>query len=458
MRPLFVVILAAGQGKRIRSTLPKVLHQLAGRALLEHVVCAARILSPEEIHVVYGYGGERVRESLAHLGVHWVVQRQQLGTGHAVAQAMPVIPDEARVLVLYGDVPLVEPASLSALCDQVAEGSLGLMTVRLPDPTGYGRVLRDEQGRVMGSVEERDASEAQRKLNEVNTGILAAHAGQLRGWLASLKDDNEQGEFYLPDVIARAVTQGVKVRTVVPRAPEEVLGVNDRCQLAHLERYYQSREAQRLMQDGVTLRDPARLDIRGTVTVGVDVTIDVNVLLIGEVVIGDGVAIGPNTVIRDSHIGDGTEILANSVIEQAHVGVRCQIGPFARLRPEAQLAEQVHIGNFVEIKKSTISSGSKVNHLSYVGDSHIGAQVNVGAGTITCNYDGANKHRTVIGDGAFIGSGTELVAPVTVGSGATIGAGSTITKDAPADALTLERSRQLTLSHWRRPTKGSDKI
>ena len=453
MCPLSAVILAAGQGKRMKSHVPKVLHVLAGRTLLEFVVDAARDAGAEALHVVYGHGGERVPETLAHLGVNWILQEQQLGTGHAVQQAMPAISDDAVVLVLYGDVPLVDPETLRAVVARAGEESLGLVTVCLPHPAGYGRILRDNGGHVVGIVEEKDADDKQRCIEEINTGIVAVGAARLRRWLNMLDNDNAQGEFYLTDIISLAVREGLRVDTVAPKAPEEVLGVNDRRQLALLERYFQARVAERLMVDGVTLRDPARLDVRGTLVTGQDVTMDVNVIIEGRVVIGNHVTVGPNTYIRDAEIGDHTRIHANCVIEEAQVGGDCQIGPFSRLRPQARLADQVHVGNFVEIKKSDVGAASKVNHLTYVGDSEIGRGVNVGAGTITCNYDGANKHKTVIGDGAFIGSGTELVAPVIVGAGATIGAGSTITADTLPGKLTVERSRQRTVNGWRRPVK-----
>ncbi|MCP5153468.1 MAG: bifunctional UDP-N-acetylglucosamine diphosphorylase/glucosamine-1-phosphate N-acetyltransferase GlmU [Ectothiorhodospiraceae bacterium] len=457
MSPLHVVILAAGQGKRMRSALPKVLHRIGGRPLLEHVISAARALGPERVHVVYGHGGDQVRDALGatEIGrdVSWIEQAERLGTGHAVAQAMPAVADEAMVLVLFGDVPLVRTETLAAVVERARESGLALLTVELEDPTGYGRILRAEDATVRAIVEERDADATTRAVREINTGILAVDATRLRGWLDRLDNRNAQGEFYLTDIIAMAVDAGVTVRTAAPTGPAEVLGVNDRSQLAELERHFQAGEARRLMAAGATLMDPARVDVRGEVEVGQDVVIDVNVVLEGNVSIGDGVQIGPNVVVRDSRIDAGACILANSLVEEAQVGAGCRVGPFARLRPGAVLAAEVHIGNFVEVKNSNIGVGSKANHLTYLGDSEVGAGVNVGAGTITCNYDGANKHRTVIGDGAFIGSGVELVAPVTVGEGATIGAGSTIGRDAPAGQLTLTRAPQVTRSGWQRPVK-----
>lgn len=441
----------------MQSHLPKVLHRLGGRALLEFAVDAAAACGAAEINVVYGCGGDLVPQTLTHLPVRWIPQREQLGTGHAVQQAMPSIPDEATVLVLYGDVPLVNAETLQQVVAESGPTSVGLITVRLNDPTGYGRILRNPAGRVTGIVEERDADQQQRRIPEVNTGILALQADRLRGWLGSLKDANAQGEYYLTDIIGLAVQDGLTIRTIAPKAVEEVLGINDRLQLAHLERYYQRLQAERLMRSGVTLRDPARIEVRGLVETGQDVTIDINVVLEGQVSLGDRVTIGPNVVIRDSQIGPDTQILPNCVIEQSSMGAGCQIGPFSRLRPGVRLAEGVHVGNFVEIKQSDVGAGSKINHLTYVGDTDVGSRVNIGAGTITCNYDGAYKHRTLIGDNAFIGSGTELVAPVRIGAGATIGAGSTITRDTPPDELTVARSRQVTIKGWKRPTKQPPK-
>jgi bifunctional UDP-N-acetylglucosamine pyrophosphorylase/glucosamine-1-phosphate N-acetyltransferase len=450
---LSVVILAAGQGTRMRSALPKVLHPLGGVPLLQHVIHTARQLGPSGIHVVYGHGGEHVRDALSHETVNWILQDQQLGTGHAVEQAMPAIADPDTVLVLYGDVPLIKADTLSHLMQQAERGSLSVLTATLDDPRGYGRILRDAQGRLVGIVEQKDASEEQRQICEINTGFLAAPAERMRAWLARLDNTNAQGEYYLTDVIAMAAGDGVAVDSTTADNEYEILGVNDRVQLASLERVYQRNQAERLMRSGVTLADPERLDVRGAVDAGQDCYIDVNVVFEGEVTLGERVHIGPNCVIRNASIGDDVQILANCVIEEGVIGQQSRIGPFARIRPETQLEERVHIGNFVEIKKSRIASGSKVNHLSYIGDTHMGSRVNIGAGTITCNYDGAYKHLTEIGDDVFVGSDTQLVAPVKVGDGATIGAGSTITRDVPPGELTLSRSPQQTRAGWKRPVK-----
>jgi len=451
---LGVVILAAGQGKRMCSALPKVLHPLAGRPLLAHVLDAAERLGSAKTVVVYGHGGEQVPSVLGDRDCAWVEQAERLGTGHAVRHAMPVLQDLDRVLVLYGDVPLVDPETLGGLIEASRDCPLGILTATLGDPTGYGRILRDPGTRhILRIVEHRDASPEERDIREVNTGFLVAERTRLQGWLDRLTNDNAQGEYYLTDVIGLAVAEGEEVASVQAPTVEEISGVNDRVQLAALERHYQGRLAEDLMRAGVTLADPARIDIRGTLKTGRDVTIDVNLVVEGRVSLGDGVRIGPNCLIRDSVIAEGVEILANCVIEGAQVGPGARVGPFARLRPEAHLDANTHIGNFVEIKKSRVGPGSKVNHLTYVGDAEIGRGVNVGAGTITCNYDGANKFKTVIGDGAFIGSNTALVAPVTVGAGATIGAGSVITSDAPPEELTLARGRQVTIPGWQRPRK-----
>ena len=453
MAPLHVVILAAGQGKRMKSRLPKVLHRLAGRTLLEHVVAATRKLDPAAIHTVYGHGGQQVRDGHPGLGVQWVEQREQRGTGHAVEQAMPAIPDEATVLVLVADVPLIDADTLRDTVAAAGEGSLALITVQVEDPRGYGRILRGPGGQVVGIVEDRDASDSERSIKEINTGILAAGAASLRRWLHRIDESNAQGERYLTDVIALAVAEGVGVNSISPGAMEEVLGVNDRSQLAQLERHYQRRQAERLMRAGVTIVDPARLDIRGEVDIGRDVSLDVNVILEGKVLIAEGVSVGPNCMIKNAEIGPDSEIHANTVIERAIVGARCRIGPYARLRPGTTLAEDVHIGNFVEVKNTSVGRGSKANHLTYLGDSRVGKHVNVGAGTITCNYDGAEKHTTVIEDGVFVGSGVELVAPITVHAGATIGAGATVTKDVASGVLSVSRGRQTTIENWTRPTK-----
>jgi bifunctional UDP-N-acetylglucosamine pyrophosphorylase / glucosamine-1-phosphate N-acetyltransferase len=450
---LGVVILAAGQGTRMRSDRPKVLHELAGRPLLRHVIDTAGALQPARIAVVYGHGGEQVPAALADSGVTWVEQARQLGTGHAVEQALPALDGVERVLVLYGDVPLTAPATLHALVRLARETPLALLTVTLDDPTGYGRILRDPQGRVLRIVEHKDASPEERAVREVNTGILVAERSRLAGWLQRVENANSQGEFYLTDIVALAVAEGVAVQTAQPASVDEVLGVNDRGQLAHLERVYQRQQAEALMRQGVTLRDPARFDLRGRLEAGRDVEIDINCLLEGEVSLGDRVRVGANTVLRNVRVAADTLIRENCVIEDAVIGPDCRIGPFSRIRPDSELAGGVHVGNFVEIKKSQVAQGSKINHLSYIGDTEMGAGVNIGAGTITCNYDGANKHLTRIGDRAFIGSNTALVAPLAIGAGATIGAGSTITRDAPAEELTLTRAKQATIPGWRRPTK-----
>jgi bifunctional UDP-N-acetylglucosamine pyrophosphorylase/glucosamine-1-phosphate N-acetyltransferase len=452
--PLSVVILAAGQGKRMRSELPKVLQPLAGRPLLAHVVATARALGPEAIHVVHGHGAGEVRAAIAGGDIRWALQAEQKGTGHALAQAMPGVPDGHAVLVLYGDVPLIRGETLRDLVARAGPDSLALLSARLPDPAGYGRVVRDTAGRVTRIVEERDAGSAERAIAEINTGVLAAPAARLRGWLSQLKADNAQGEYYLTDCIGAAVRDGCAVEAVIAESPAEVLGVNDKIQLAQAEAAHRANRAAALMRAGVTVIDPARLDVRGEVACGRDVVLDVNVILEGKVRLGDRVKVGANCVLRDCELGDDSEVRVNSLVEGTVAGRQCIIGPFARLRPGTRLADGVHVGNFVEVKNSALGAGSKANHLTYLGDSTVGARVNVGAGTITCNYDGANKHRTTIGDGAFIGSGTMLVAPVSVGEGATIGAGSTITKPAPADKLTVERSRQVTVAGWKRPEKA----
>jgi bifunctional UDP-N-acetylglucosamine pyrophosphorylase/glucosamine-1-phosphate N-acetyltransferase len=455
--PLEIVILAAGQGKRMYSDMPKVLHHLAGRPLLAHVLESARTLKPAAVHVVYGHGGERVREVFAQAGVNWARQTEQKGTGHAVAQAMPAVSDQATVLVLYGDVPLIRSQTLQELLHAAGSGSLALLTAELEQPAGYGRIIRDKAGQVARIVESKDATPEEAAVREVNTGFLAAPGDKLKKWLAGLRNHNAQGEYYLTDIIAMAVAEGVPIATRSPRDISEILGVNSKQELAQVERIHQKQQAEKLMQQGVTLRDPARLDVRGELSCGRDVVIDVNVIFEGKVVLGDRVQVGPNNVLRNSTVGSDTIIHPNCVIEQADIGVDCRIGPFARLRPETKLAAHVHVGNFVEVKKSDVGEGSKMNHLSYIGDTSIGSGVNIGAGTITCNYDGANKHRTVIGDKVFVGSNTALVAPVTVGAGATIGAGSVITKEAPAGELTLTRAPQVTKPGWKRPVKKAKK-
>jgi bifunctional UDP-N-acetylglucosamine pyrophosphorylase/glucosamine-1-phosphate N-acetyltransferase len=450
---LDVIILAAGEGKRMRSALPKVLHPLAGRPLIAHVLATARALDPARIHVVHGHGGELLRTRLAHEAVNWVEQTQRLGTGHAVRQVAPFLPEDTTVLVLYGDVPLIGAETLRALLARAEETGIALVTAEVDDPHGYGRILRDAEGGIVGIVEERDANDAQRAIQEINTGFLAARASLLLPLLNRLSNGNAQGEYYLTDVIAMAAAAGSRPVAVGAGRIEEVLGVNDRVQLATLERHFQRLQADELLKRGVTLLDPSRFDLRGELHAGRDVVIDVNVVFEGRVELGDEVYIGPNCVIRDARIGSGAQIEASTVIEKAEIGENCHIGPYARLRPDTRIAAEARIGNFVEVKKASIGHGSKVNHLSYIGDAEVGRDVNIGAGTITCNYDGANKHLTRIGDGAFIGSDSQLVAPVTIGAGATIGAGSTITKDAPPGELTLSRTSQQTRPGWKRPVK-----
>jgi bifunctional UDP-N-acetylglucosamine pyrophosphorylase/glucosamine-1-phosphate N-acetyltransferase len=449
---LAVVILAAGQGKRMKSDLPKVLQPLAGRPLLIHVVSRARALNPSSIHVVYGHGGDQVRAALAAENLSWVLQAEQLGTGHAVAQAMPGIGDDEFVLVLYGDVPLIRPDTLRALIDAAGRKGMSLLTVMLEDPAGYGRIVR-KRGAIQKIVEQKDANKAQLKIREGNSGIMAVPAKLLRRWLGKLRNSNAQREYYLTDVIAMAVKDKVKVTPLIAGTTAEVLGVNDKAQLAELEALHRAERARELMIAGATLADPARIDIRGDVTLGRDVFIDANVLIEGRVSLGDRVRIGPNVVLRDVAIGADSVIHPNSVLEQSELGEGCLIGPYARVRPGSKLGKNVHVGNFVELKKTVIAEGSKANHLTYLGDAIVGKGVNIGAGTITCNYDGVNKSTTTIEDGAFIGSGNMLVAPVRIGRGATTGAGSTITKDAPEGQLTLSRAKQLTLEGWKRPEK-----
>ncbi|MGI9304915.1 MAG: bifunctional UDP-N-acetylglucosamine diphosphorylase/glucosamine-1-phosphate N-acetyltransferase GlmU [Gammaproteobacteria bacterium] len=452
--PLSVIILAAGRGTRMKSALPKVLHPLGGRPLLAHVIDTASQLAAHSINIVHGHGGEAVRQAVASEALSWRLQHEQLGTGHAVDQALPTIDDGDTVLVLYGDMALVRVATLRALLADVDRHALSLLSVNLDDPTGYGRIVRDDNDDVARIVEERDADDDIRAIREVNTGFLAARAGALKGWLSRVGNNNAKGEYYLTDCIEIAVADGHKVSAILCADPGEALGVNDKAQLAAAERVYQLRQAEKLMRGGVTLRDPARIDVRGDLSAGRDVEIDVNVIFAGRVELGDNVRIGANCIISDCAIGAATEVLPNCIIEDSEVGARCRVGPFARLRPGNTLADQVHIGNFVEAKKSTLGKGSKANHLSYIGDSEIGERVNVGAGTITCNYDGASKHRTVIGDDVFVGSDTQLVAPVTVGAGATIAAGSTINKDVAAGDLALSRARQTIVKAWDRPRKG----
>jgi bifunctional UDP-N-acetylglucosamine pyrophosphorylase/glucosamine-1-phosphate N-acetyltransferase len=456
MQHLSVVILAAGQGKRMNSDLPKVLQPLAGRPLLQHVIRTARSLDPTDVYVVYGHGGAQVQAALANEAVQWILQADQLGTGHAVMQAMCVIPDDHTVLVLYGDVPLISRSSLMKLVAAANDGALAVLSVDLEDAAGYGRILRGADGLVSGIVEHKDASVEQLQIRELNTGLMAAPAHRLREWLLGLGSNNSQREYYLTDVVAGAVKAGNRVDVQRTVRPSEVLGVNDKIQLAQVEAAYRRERADELMLAGATLVDPARIDVRGDVEVGRDVLIDVNAVLIGEVKLAAGVKIGPNCIISNSQIGAGTEIFANSIVDTAVIAENCRIGPFARVRPDTVLHHDVHIGNFVEVKASEIGAGSKANHLSYLGDARVGSGVNVGAGSITCNYDGQNKWPTVIEDDAFIGSGTMLVAPVRVGAGATIGAGSTVTQGAPDGELTLTRANQIAVAGWSRPRKLDD--
>ncbi len=450
--PLHVIVLAAGEGKRMKSAVPKVLQKVAGRPMLGRVVDAARTLSPARIHIVYGHGGDQVRAAFAgEPDLAWAEQDRQLGTGHAVQQAMPDVPDGAQVLVLYGDVPLIRGETLRRLLD--APGRLAVLVADLEDPTGYGRIVRDAEGRVGAIVEHKDASPEQRRIRTINTGILAAESTALRRWLAHLGNDNAQGEYYLTDVFAQAASEFDAAEMVHVADPVETEGANDPWQLSQLERAFQLRQVRALCVDGARFADPARVEVRGTVTVGRDVEIDVDVIFEGKVEIGDGVRIGPFCRIKDAVLGPGTEVRAHCDIDGARCEGAVQVGPFARLRPGTVLADGAHVGNFVETKNTRVGVGSKANHLTYLGDAVIGAGVNVGAGTITCNYDGANKFTTTIEDGAFIGSNSALVAPVTIGAGATIGAGSTITREAPAGKLTVARERQATLDGWRRPVK-----
>lgn len=448
-----VVILAAGQGKRMCSDLPKVLQPLAGRPILSHVVETAHTLGADRICIVYGHGGEQVQAAFAEQELTWALQAEQLGTGHAVQQALPHLDADDVVLILCGDVPLVRAATIKPLLAAAENERLAVLTTELDDPAGYGRIIRDIDSHVKAIVEERDATDEQKAIAEINTGLMACPARLLSRWLERITPDNAQGEYYLTDIVGCALDDDVAVIPVGADQAAEVLGINDKKQLAEAERIHQRLVADGLLQQGVTLVDPARIDVRGRLRCGRDVLIDINTIFEGDVTLGDGVAVGANTIISDSTIGNGTKILANCMIDQSSIGMDCEIGPYARARPGVEMDTGAKLGNFVEVKKSRIGAGSKVNHLTYIGDATIGARVNVGAGTITCNYDGANKHPTVIGDDAFIGSGVELVAPVTVGAGATVGAGSTISKEAPAGELIVERSRQKVVKGWQRPVK-----
>jgi bifunctional UDP-N-acetylglucosamine pyrophosphorylase/glucosamine-1-phosphate N-acetyltransferase len=453
---LEVIILAAGKGTRMRSDLPKVLHPLAGKPMLVHAVEQAQKLDPTRTHIIVGHRADQVEAVVQPLGAECVTQNQQLGTGHAVAQAMPKVDDNATVLVLYGDVPLVPAALMQQLVDQASQpeqGGLAILTVTLDDSTGYGRIVRNDEGHIQAIVEHKDANADQLQIKEINTGILAAKANLLNDWLPRIESNNAQGEIYLTDIVAMAVADGVGISHLQPDFPQQTQGVNDRVQLAELERWYQRQNANQLLRAGVQLADPTRFDLRGELTAGKDIYIDINVIIEGQVNLADGVHIGPNCHIKDAYIGAGTQILANSVIDQAQVAANCNIGPFARLRPGTVLHENAKVGNFVETKKTTLGKGSKANHFTYLGDTVVGENVNIGAGTITCNYDGVNKFKTTIADGAFIGSNSSIVAPVTIGAGATIGAGSTITKDVADNSLAIARGKQRNLATWAKPVK-----
>lgn len=457
MSALHVVILAAGEGKRMHSALPKVLLPLAGKPMLAHVVATARQLNPARIHIVFGHRGEQVKAAFAgQTDLQWTHQAEQRGTGHAMQMALPYIPDGARVLVVYGDVPLIRPETLRPMCD--IDSPLAVLAAELDDPRGYGRVIRDAEGRVNAIVEEKDCTAEQRRNGTVNTGIVSADAASLRRWVSDLKTDNAQRELYLTDVFAKAAAEKTPAHIVLCDDEYEAFGANDAWQLAQIERHFQLGQAKALCEKGLRLADPARLDVRGAVSVGRDVEIDVDVVLEGNVELGDGVHVGPFSRIRDSRLAAGTEVRAHCDIDGIVTHGACVIGPFARLRPGTSIAEGAHVGNFVEVKNTQIGADSKANHLSYLGDATIGANVNIGAGVITCNYDGANKHRTVIEDGAFVGSNSALVAPITIGEDATIGAGSTIGIDAPAGELTVARARQATIRGWKRPKKPERKI
>jgi len=450
---LKVVILAAGQGKRMFSGLPKVLHPLAGKPMLGWVIEAAERLSPTSIYIVYGHGGEQIRQHFAKANVNWVAQTEQLGTGHAVAQVLSHLDPEDRVVVLCGDVPLISAQTLTELTQSLAQNELNLVVAKLADPSGLGRIIRNQQGQITGIVEEKDATEAERSIDEIYAGILATSAANLLRWLPRLSNANAQQEYYLTQIVDFAIAENCRIQGVIAKAAEEIQGVNTRNQLIHLERYYQLNQAQQLLAKGVTLMDPARFDLRGELNCGQDVLIDVNVILEGKVSIGNNCSIGANVLLKNVQLADNVVIHANSVLESAIIDDDCVIGPFARIRPGTRLAKGAKIGNFVEVKQAHIGPGSKVNHLSYIGDAALGSEVNIGAGTITCNYDGVNKHQTEIGDHAFIGSNTQLVAPVKVGAHATIGAGSTITRDAPAGQLSLSRAKQQVIPNWQRPKK-----
>ncbi len=447
-----VIILAAGKGTRMRSSLPKVLQPLAGRPLLGHVIETAKKLNADNIITIYGHGGDLVQAAFAQYAIKWVEQAEQLGTGHAVQMTLPVLPQDGISLILSGDVPCINPVSLQKLLNATTATGIGLVTLTLPDATGYGRIVR-EQGQIQAIVEHKDASDEQRQIKEINTGIYAVSNAKLHQWLPRLSNDNAQGEYYLTDIVAMALADGMQVASVEPEMAFEVEGVNDRVQLAALERQFQAFQAKQLMQQGVHLIDPSRFDLRGNLTVGQDVRIDINVIIEGDCELGNNVEIGAGCIIKNTKIATGTKVQPYSIFDNAIVGEDTQIGPFARLRPGAQLANEVHIGNFVEVKNTTIGLGSKANHFTYLGDAEVGAGSNIGAGTITCNYDGANKFKTIIGDQAFIGSNSSLVAPVRIGNGATVGAGSTITRDVENNSLAVERSKQFAKENYPRPQK-----
>ena len=450
---LCIIILAAGQGTRMYSDKPKVLHSLAGKSLLEHVYHTAMTLSHRDIYIVYGYGGEQVPNALQDFQVSWIKQEEQLGTGHAVQQVLPDIPDVDNVLILYGDVPLITEESLSTLVEAASDSGFSLLTTYLEDPRGYGRIIRDDNEDIIAIVEEKDANDKQLSISEVNTGFMVVKADALKRWVDSLNNKNKQNEYYLTDIIAKAVDDGIKITSVPAESGIEVKGINNRSQLAEAERYYQLVQAHHLMHNGVGLIDPARFDLRGELEIGRDNEIDINVVIEGRVKIGNNVTIGANCYLKDTIIADNVSVLPNTMIDNAVIGNGCRIGPFARIRPDTTLDEDVHIGNFVELKKSDVGKGSKVNHLSYLGDTHVGTETNIGAGTITCNYDGANKHQTIIGDDVFVGSDVQLIAPVKVNNGATIAAGTTVTRDVAENDLAISRTEQKSISKWKRPVK-----
>ncbi|MFT5395313.1 MAG: bifunctional UDP-N-acetylglucosamine pyrophosphorylase/glucosamine-1-phosphate N-acetyltransferase [Gammaproteobacteria bacterium] len=450
---LCIVVLAAGQGTRMYSDKPKVLHTLAGKSLLEHVYQTAMGLTHRDIYVVYGHGGEQVPNALQDFQVNWIEQEEQLGTGHAVQQVLPDIPDVDNVLILYGDVPLITEESLKTLVDAASTSGFSLLTTHLEDPHGYGRIIRDEKNNIVAIVEEKDATEEQRRIFEINTGFMVVKADLLKRWVNSLGNDNKQNEYYLTDIVAKAVADEINIAPVLAETNIEVKGINNRAQLAEAERYFQLVQAHHLMHRGVGLSDPARFDLRGELEIGRDNEIDINVVIEGRVKLGNNVTIGANCYLKDTIIADNVNVLPNTMIDNAVIGNGCNIGPFSRIRPDTTLDEDVHIGNFVELKKTDIGKGSKVNHLSYLGDCHIGKDTNIGAGTITCNYDGAYKHQTIIGDNVFVGSDVQLIAPVKVDNGATIAAGTTVTKDVAEDELAISRTELKTIPKWKRPTK-----